>query len=106
MSNRPRQSRSPGSAFAIVLGVALLVLAGTRIATALGESEPTLEARLAAAPANASLWLELAERDENGKALRLSILTGPREPDFAPRQAALAERLGPRLDDDTRALLK
>ena len=47
-----------------------------------------------------------AERDESGKALRLSILTGPREPDLAARQAALAKRLGPRLDDETRALLK
>ena len=106
MNDPSRQSRRAESAFSIVLGLALLAISGMSIATALGGPKPTLEERLASSPANPSLWLELAERDENGKALRLSILTGPREPDLAPRQAALAEKLGSRLDDDTRALLK
>ena len=103
----PMSRRSRAEAvLCLVLGLAASGLAAARLADDLGGTEQSLEARLAAAPASPSLWLEKAERDADPKALRLSILTGPREPALEPRQRALADQLGPRLDADTRALLK
>jgi hypothetical protein len=99
----PRHSRA-AAGLCLVLGIAVLALAGTRLAD--GLAERSLDERLAAAPASPALWLEKAERDADPKALRLSVLTGPREPALEPRQRALADRLGPRVDPDTRALLK
>jgi hypothetical protein len=91
------------AALSLALGVATLLLAGTLLAD---RGADDLDQRLAAAPANPALWLEKAEREDDPKALRLSLLTGPRDPALEPRQRALAERLGARLDDDTRALLR
>jgi hypothetical protein len=88
---------------AIALGVGLLALSLPLLA---GEAAPSLDARLAAAPADPALWLEKAEREGDPRALRLSILTGPHDPVLEPRRRALAERLGPLLDDDMRALLR
>jgi hypothetical protein len=87
----------------VALGLATLALAGALLA---GEAAPSLEQRLAAAPANPALWLEKAERDDDPAALRLSLLTGPHDPVLEPRQRALAARLGALLDDETRARLR
>jgi hypothetical protein len=100
------RSRHAEAALCLALGIAALGLAGARLASRVGDAGRSLDERLAAAPANAALWLQKAEQEEDPKALRLSILAAPREPALAPRQRALADRLGARLDADTRALLR
>jgi hypothetical protein len=102
-SARPSQRRD--GAFALVLGLAVLALAGSALDDALG-GERSLAARLAAAPASPALWLERAEAERDPRALRMSLLTGPREEQLRPRRRALAAALGPALDADTRALLR
>jgi hypothetical protein len=99
-------SRRIEAALCLALGIAVLGLAGARLADHIGDAGRSLDERLATAPASAALWLRKAEQEEDPKALRLSILAGPREPALAPRQRALADRLGARLDTDTRELLK
>ena len=99
-------SRRVEAALCLALGAAVLGLAGARLVDHIGSAGRSLDERLAAAPASAALWLRKAEQEEDPKALRLSILAGPREPALAPRQRALADRLGVRLDADTRELLR
>jgi hypothetical protein len=104
-ASRPARRPRAEAALCLALGITALVLAGGRLAGG-GGAEKSVDERLAAAPANPALWLQKAEREEDPRALRLSLLAGPREPALGPRQRTLAERLGPRVDADTSALLK
>jgi hypothetical protein len=107
VSSRPAARRPRAeAALCLILGVAALAFAGTQLVDRVGDAERSLDERLAAAPASPTLWLQKAEQETDPKALRLSLLTGPREPALEPRQRALADRLGASLDNDTRELLK
>lgn len=90
----------------LCLALGALALAAASVLLARGGGGRSIDERLAAAPANPALWLEKAEREDDPRALRLSLLAGAREPGLEARRRALAERLGARLDAETRALLK
>jgi hypothetical protein len=76
--------------FPLVLGLATLALAVSFLAE---NDNRSLRQRLAAAPADPALWLALAEAEKDPAALRMSILTGPREPALIARQKSLADEL-------------
>ena len=88
---------------AATLAEAARLKAASRAATVRG---------LAEAPVQPSAWLRLANLRQQdgdaigaGRALRLSLLTGPMVPAILPDRLRLAFALWPMLDDDTRALV-
>lgn len=101
-----KEARSRNGGWMLCLALGILALAAASVLLAGRGEERSIDERLAAAPANPALWLEKAERENDPRALRLSLLAGARDPQLDARRRALAERLGERLDAETRALLK
>jgi hypothetical protein len=101
-----KEARVRKGGWMLSLALGTLALAAAFLVLARGGGERSIDERLAAAPANPELWLDKAEREDDPRALHLSLLAGAREPQLEARRRALAERLGERLDAETRALLK
>jgi hypothetical protein len=102
----------------IALGTPRLLAAIVAVPRASGAPSPSaarldLEAGLARAPADPAGWaalatLDLAESSASGRApraLALSLLTGPNEPDLLWKRLALGLTLWPSLTDGDRALM-
>jgi hypothetical protein len=84
-----------------LLGAALIGFGGLTLAWP--KANPPLRERLAARPADPAGWLQLAQDEGSLKALRLSILTGPREgPLLVPRADFLLARWAELAPDDRR----